>query len=103
MSGDPTLMSGDPTFSFRLYVAGDGENSTRAIANLTVMCRAHLAGRHRIEVIDVFGQPERALADRVVMTPMLIRLEPGPVRRLVGTLQATDVVTAALGVGGRVA
>jgi circadian clock protein KaiB len=90
-------MSAAQNFRFRLYVAGDGQNSTRAIANLTAMCGAYLAGRHRIEIVDVFGNPDQALADRIVMTPTLMRLEPGPVRRLVGTLQSTAAVAAALG------
>ncbi len=85
-------------FSFRLYVAGDAQNSSRAIANLTALCRARLAGRHQIEIVDVFGHPERALMDGIVMTPTLMRLEPGPVRRLIGTLNATDDVVAALGI-----
>ena len=86
-----------PDFSFRLYVAGEGQNSVRAIANLTALCEARLVGRHRIEIVDVFGQPGRALEDGIVMTPTLIRLEPGPVRRVIGTLQATDDVAAVLG------
>jgi circadian clock protein KaiB len=93
-------MRRDPTFSFRLYVAGDGENSTRAIANLTAFCRSRLEGRHHIEIVDVFTDPDRALADRIVMTPTLLRLEPAPTRRLVGTLHAADAFAGALGVGG---
>jgi circadian clock protein KaiB len=84
-------------FSFRLYVAGAGHNSARAIANLTALCNARLEGRHQIEIIDVFGQPARALADGIVMTPTLIRLGPEPMRRVIGTLQATDEVAAVLG------
>jgi len=91
-------MTAETTFSFRLYVAGDGQNSARAIANLTALCDARLPGRHRIEVVDVFGDPAGALADRIVMTPTVMRLEPGPIRRVIGTLQATDEVVAALGI-----
>jgi circadian clock protein KaiB len=91
-------MTAGTVFSFRLYVAGDAQNSCRAIANLTALCRARLDGRHRIEIVDVFGQPERALMDGIVMTPTLMRLEPGPVRRMIGTLNATDDVVAALGI-----
>jgi circadian clock protein KaiB len=87
-------------FSFRLYVAGEGQNSVRAIANLTALCEARLEGRHHIEVIDVFGHPHRALADGIVMTPTLMRLEPAPIRRVVGTLQETERVAAALGLTG---
>jgi len=92
-------MAVQPSFSFRLYVAGDGQNSVRAMANLTALCDAQLPGRHEIEVVDVFGYPDRALVDRIVMTPTVIRVQPGPIRRVVGTLQATDDVAAALGLG----
>jgi circadian clock protein KaiB len=91
-------MTAESLFSFRLYVAGDAQNSARAIANLTAMCDARLAGRHQIEVLDVFGHPERALADGIMMTPTLIRVEPTPIRRVIGTLHATDELAAALGV-----
>ena len=87
-------------FSFRLYVAGDAQNSVRAIANLTALCDDRLKGRHRIEIVDVFGEPQRALADGIVMTPTLIRVEPSPIRRVIGTLERTDVVAIALGLGG---
>jgi len=93
-------MTTDSVVRFRLYVAGEGQNSARAIANLTALCQARLAGRHQIEIVDVFGHPDRALADRIVMTPTLMRLEPGPVRRIIGTLAATDDVVAALGLAG---
>ena len=93
-------MTTDSVVRFRLYVAGEGQNSARAIANLTALCQARLAGCHQIEIVDVFGHPDRALADRIVMTPTLMRLEPGPVRRIIGTLAATDDVVAALGLAG---
>ncbi len=84
-------------FKFLLYVADDTQNSVLAVANLRAICQAHLPGHHEIEVVDVFKQPERALADRVFMTPLLIRLAPVPVRRIVGTLSQTDKVLRALG------
>ena len=42
-------MTGESVFSFRLYVAGEGLNSARAIANLNALCQDRLAGRHQIE------------------------------------------------------
>ena len=84
-------------FKFRLYIADDAMNSAQAVANLNAICGAHLAGRHHIEVVDVFEEPKRALADRILMTPTLIRLAPAPIRRIVGTLSQTDVVLEALG------
>ena len=90
-------MSRRATFKFRLYVAGDAQNSAQALANLSALCRAHLPNRHHIEVVDVFREPKRALADGVFMTPTLVRLAPGPVRRIVGTLSRTETVLQALG------
>jgi circadian clock protein KaiB len=96
------MMAVQIPFRFRLYVAGDAQNSVRAVANLTALCEARLAGRHEIEVVDVFGHPARALADGVVMTPTVIRVEPAPIRRVVGDLQKTDEVAAVLGMGATI-
>ena len=84
-------------FKFRLYVAGDAQNSTQAIANLAALCRTHLRDRHEIEVVDVFRQQKRALADGILMTPTLIKLAPAPIRKIIGTLSQTQPVLLALG------
>jgi circadian clock protein KaiB len=83
-------------FKFRLYVAGDAHNSAQALANLAAFCRTHLPDRHHIEVVDVFREPKRALADGILMTPTLVKLAPSPVRRIVGTLSQTQTVLLAL-------
>jgi circadian clock protein KaiB len=88
------------TFSFRLYIAGEAMNSAHALANLQALCRQHLDGRHTIEVIDVFREPGRALADGVYMTPTLLKLAPAPARKVVGTLSDTDTLMRALNLTG---
>jgi circadian clock protein KaiB len=90
-------MSRRAQFKFRLYVAGDAPNSTQAIANLAAFCRAHLADRFEIEIVDVFREPERALAESIFMTPTLVVLTPPPVRKIVGTLSQTQIMLQALG------
>jgi circadian clock protein KaiB len=82
---------------FRLYVAGDAQNSTVAMANLTALCRQYLDGRHEIEVIDVFKDPARALEDGVMMTPTLVRVGEAPMRRVIGNLSESAWVVHALG------
>jgi circadian clock protein KaiB len=84
-------------FKFRLYVAADTHNSAQAVANLKALCQAHLADRYEIEIVDVFREPQRALAEGVRMTPTLIKLTPSPVRRIVGTLGQTQRVLETLG------
>jgi circadian clock protein KaiB len=85
-------------FKFRLYVAGDAQNSAQAIANLTALCRAYLLNRHDIEVVNVFREPKRALADGILMTPTLVKLAPSPApKKIVGTLSQTEPILHALG------
>lgn len=50
-----------PLFKFRLFVAGLTPNSAQASLNLATLCEGHLPGRHEIEVVDVFIEPEQAL------------------------------------------
>lgn len=90
-------MSGRVFFKFRLYVAGNAQNSVQAVANLAALCREHLPDRHEIEIVDVFRQAKRALADGILMTPTLVKLAPSPVQSIVGSLSDTQTVLYALG------
>lgn len=85
-------------YRFQLYIAGDTPNSAHALANLTDLCERELEGRHEIEVVDVFREPDRALAERILMTPTLLKLAPAPVQRIVGTLADLRMVVLALGI-----
>ena len=96
-------MAQNDVVGFRLYVAGDAQNSTVAMDNLTALCREHLDGRHEIELIDVYLQPERALEDGIMMTPTVVRVDLTPMRRVVGNLSESAWVVHALGLGRRLA
>ena len=86
-----------PRFKLRLYIAGGGPNSTQALANLQALCRDHLEDRYELEIVDVLREPQRALDDDIMMTPMLVKLLPGPARKIVGTLSQKEIVLQALG------
>lgn len=86
-----------PLFQFRLYVAGDTQNSALAQFNLNALCQTHLLDRHVIEIVDVLREPKRALVDGIFMTPTLVKLMPFPSRKIVGTLSQTQTVLLALG------
>lgn len=83
-------------FKFRLYIAGDTENSAQARANLAAICREHLPN-HEIEIVDVLKEPKTGLVDGIFMTPTLIKLMPAPTKKIVGTLSETKTVLQALG------
>lgn len=90
-------MKNKPRFSFILFVAGDAPNSVRAITNLGIFCREYLADRYTIEIIDVFQESERALAEHIFMTPTLIAVSPFRSRRIVGTLSQVQTLLETLG------
>jgi circadian clock protein KaiB len=92
-------MSRSSVYKFLLFVAGDTENSSQALANLNALCLKHLPNRHEIEVVDVTRYPKRAMAEGIFMTPTLLKLVPYPVRKIVGTLSAMELVLQAMGLG----
>jgi circadian clock protein KaiB len=70
----------------RLYVAGTSERSTRAIQNARELLDEHVAGRYRLEVIDLFQQPTLARDDQIIAVPTLIKKLPEPLQRFIGDL-----------------
>ncbi len=81
----------------RLYVAGGAPNSLRAVANLEAICAEYLKDGHRLEVVDVLQDPQRAMADGVLVTPSLNKLSPAPAAQVVGNLSDRQRVLIALG------
>ena len=74
------------TWELRLYVAGQSPKSVAAFANLKKLCEEHLAGKYRIEVIDLIQKPQLAAGDQIVAIPTLVRKLPAPLRKIVGDL-----------------
>lgn len=86
----------DPVYVLRLYIAGRSPASLRALSRLRELCAADLAGRYRLEVVDVIEEPDRAERDRVLATPTLVKELPPPTRRVVGDLSDRDEVLLGL-------
>ena len=77
-------------WDLRLYVAGKTPKSITAFANLKKLCEQHLAGRYRIEVVDLLENPQLAEGDQIVALPTLVRKLPEPLRKIVGDLSNTE-------------
>ena len=82
----------------RLYIAGQTPRSVAAFANLKRICEQHLAGRYRIEIIDLIQNPQLAAGDQILAGPTLVRRLPEPVRKIIGDLSNTDRVLVGLDV-----
>ena len=86
----------DEVVALRLYVAGQTPRSLAAVANLERICKEHLAGRYRVEVIDLLEQPQLAAGDQILAIPTLVRALPEPVKRIIGDLSNTERVLVGL-------
>jgi circadian clock protein KaiB len=84
--------------ALRLYVTGATPGSSRAIAEIKAFCERFLKGRYRLEVVDIYQQPELADEERILATPTLVKLSPAPLRRIVGSLSDPGRISLRLGV-----
>jgi len=83
-------------WDLRLYVAGPTPKSVAAFRNLEQLCEEHLAGRYRIEVIDLMKNPQLAQGDQILAVPTLVRKLPAPIRKIIGNLSDTERVLVGL-------
>lgn len=88
-------------WELRLYVAGQTPKSLTAQANLRKLCEENLAGRYRIEVIDLLLNPQLARADQILAIPTLVRRLPEPIRKIIGDLSSSEKVLVGLDVHAR--
>jgi circadian clock protein KaiB len=77
---------GPDFWNLKLYVAGQSARCLAAVRNLNAFCEAELAGRYRIEVIDLLDNPRLARDDQILAIPTLVRKLPEPLRKIVGDL-----------------
>ena len=83
-------------YVLRLYVAGQTPKSTAAFANLKKICEEHLAGRYKIQVVDLLENPQLARGDQILAIPTLVRKLPEPMRKIIGDLSNTERVLIGL-------
>jgi circadian clock protein KaiB len=91
---------GGGTYVFRLFVAGNESNSSQARGNLARLCEEHIKGRYKIDVVDVLKNAAAAHKNGVLVTPTLILLKPLPKVTVLGNLNDTGQVLAALRLTG---
>jgi circadian clock protein KaiB len=87
-------------FVLRLYVASDTRPSAQARRQLVALRERFGGERWEVEVVDVFEQPALAEADRILATPVLIRLFPPPRLSVIGDFGDAQAVARALDLEG---
>jgi len=88
--------SPEEVWELRLYVAGQTVKSLTALTNLKRYCEQHLAGRYRLEVIDLLKHPQLAEGDQILAIPTLVRKVPSPIRKIIGDLSNQERVLVGL-------
>jgi circadian clock protein KaiB len=84
-------------YVLRLYVTGASPNSARAIVNIKEICENYLKDRYTLQIIDVYQQPTLAKTEQIVALPLLVKVSPIPVRKLIGDLADKEKVLKILG------
>lgn len=80
----------DDFWELRLYVAGQTSKSLKAFSNLKKLCEEQLAGRYRIEVVDLLENPQLARGDQIFAIPTLVRTMPTPIKKIIGDLSNAE-------------
>jgi circadian clock protein KaiB len=95
-SSDARTDENSQFWELRLYVAGQTSKALAAFSNLKLICEEHLAGKYRIEVIDLVKDPTLARGDQILALPTLVRKLPVPMRKIIGDLSNTERVLVGL-------
>jgi circadian clock protein KaiB len=83
-------------YTLRLFMADNEPNSKQAQENLKRLQETHLKMPHKKEIIDVLEDFQAALENNVLVTPCLILASPLPRVTILGNLNDTERVLAAL-------
>jgi circadian clock protein KaiB len=94
--GRPRKASKKVEWDLRLYIAGQTPRAAKALQNLELICKEHLAGKYRLVIVDLLKSPRLARGDQIVAVPTLVRRLPAPVRKIVGDLSDTEKVLIGL-------
>jgi len=73
----------------RLFVAGMGPRSTQAVSDVQRLCSRY-GEDCRVEIVDIYEQPAMAAREQIVAVPTLARLQPLPLRRVIGAIGNID-------------
>jgi circadian clock protein KaiB len=83
--------------SLEVYVAGRTPAAARALRNLYDICGSVFSEHdYEIAVIDILESPNKAERANILATPTVLRVSPGPERRVIGDLTDRDDVISAL-------
>ena len=85
-------------YCFKLFLIGHAANGKRAVHNFHRVADVYLKNRFSLEVIDILENPEMTITERIMATPALVQVYPGPKKKIIGDLSKSDRFMSWLGV-----
>ena len=73
-------------YLLELYVTKNSTSSIRAFKNIHLIKEHFLSEKTKIELIDIYENPEKLIENGIVSIPTLIRKKPLPEIRIIGDL-----------------
>lgn len=86
-------------YEFRIYVVGGSKSAikaVKAVENLEKLLKGKLQNMYTLNIIDVLGNPQLAKKDGIFTTPTMVKINPPPIRKIVGDLSDEEKVLAIL-------
>lgn len=83
-------------YLLKLYVAGKTKNSVKAIENLKKILGDKCNGMYQLKIIDILKNPQLAEDEKILATPILCRIFPPPIRKIIGDLSDKEKVLIGL-------
>ena len=87
-----------PKYILRLFITGSTPNSLKAISNTKEICETYLKDNYELEIIDVYQEPAMAETEQIIALPLLVKMAPLPVRKLVGDMSDRKKMLHGLGI-----
>lgn len=83
-------------YVLKLYITGQTSSSEKAIKNLESILKHDLKGMYELKIIDILKNPQLAEEDKILATPVLTKILPRPIRRIIGDLSDKESVLLGL-------
>ncbi|MFN7139986.1 MAG: circadian clock KaiB family protein [Limisphaerales bacterium] len=84
-------------WKFVVFVAGVGPETEILIKNLQKLLQEHAGTRCELDIVDVEAAPSMAEEFHIFAVPTIVRMQPTPIRKLVGDFSEEKAFLQALG------
>ncbi|HEY4789471.1 MAG TPA: circadian clock KaiB family protein [Bacteroidales bacterium] len=82
----------DKKIVLRLYIIEKSRGHLESVDKLNHLLNSKFDSCYTLEVIDILKNPEMTIKEGILASPTLIRVEPLPPKRIIGSLLNKDVV-----------